>query len=197
LSREQTRITESPDQETDHKTDDSFERLVLEHHRSIRIFIARYVHCREQVEDLAQEVFIAGFRQMKQFRHDSKISTWLLGIARNKALHFLRTEMRRRRKRKAFAEAEAYRLSLECLNRESNIEIHEARLGALQDCIDQLPNRSKRLVGQFYFDNQTAVKIAQQSCQKESAIRMKLKRIRGVLQSCIDFKLSDQEKSQR
>jgi RNA polymerase sigma-70 factor (ECF subfamily) len=98
-------------------SDDVFRQLVTDHQQSVRVFISRCVHCSQQVEDLAQEVFIAAYQQSSQFRCESTVSTWLLGIARNKALHFIRTEMRRQHHRQQFAVAESLQRLLVSLER--------------------------------------------------------------------------------
>lgn len=54
----------------------------------------------QDAEDLTQEVFIEVFRSIKQFRRDSKLSTWLYRIAVSKSLEFIR--YRKRKKRQAF-----------------------------------------------------------------------------------------------
>ena len=167
--------------------EESFRQLVLDHQQAVRVFLSRYVYCSQQIEDLAQEVFVAAYQKLDDFRGESGISTWLLGIARNRALHFVRTELRRQRHEDLFANTASLRHSLECLTRES--ERDEDRMTALLDCLELLPQYSKDLVNQFYFDGQSSVAIAKVSNQKESAVRMKLKRIRGVLQKCITSKL--------
>ena len=48
-------------------------------------------------EDVTQEVFIEVFRSVKNFREDSKISTWLYRIATNKCLDHIRAKKRGKR----------------------------------------------------------------------------------------------------
>ena len=155
----------------------------------VRVFLARYVHCSQQIDDLAQEVFIVCFQQLKDFRGDSKISTWLLGIARNKALNHLRSEVRRNQKQKSFAQSESCRISLEDLNRDDDAELNELRTQALETCLQALPSQSRLLIKRFYFDKQTSVSIGEETSQSDSTVRMKLKRIRGKLHHCIASKL--------
>ena len=49
----------------------------------------------EAVDDMAQEVFLVAFRQLGQFQAAAPFQSWVLGIARNQALSFLRGEARR------------------------------------------------------------------------------------------------------
>jgi RNA polymerase sigma-70 factor (family 1) len=50
-----------------------------------------FVHNQEEAEDIAQEVFVQVFKKIKNFRGQSKISTWLYRIAVNRSLNKLRS----------------------------------------------------------------------------------------------------------
>lgn len=168
-----------------------FDELVLENHQMVRLFLAWFIHCPQQVDDLAQETFVAAFKQLHTFRGHSKPSTWLIGIARNKALQFLRLEKRRKDRVQKFVNSMPGFLQLQQMSGEELADESSDRHEALELCLDQLPNHSRELIDQFYFGRVSAVSIAVQSGSKESTIRMKLKRIRGVLQKCIRAKLAE------
>lgn len=170
---------------------ESFRTLVMNHNRAVRLYLARYVNCSSQVEDLAQEVFLVAFRQLRQFRNQAKFSTWLIGIARNTALHHLRAEVKRRNKQQQLFEREIARRRLTRLENEAAEVVElELKLDALRECLDQLPPHSRELVDRYYFEKQTSSSIATDSDQKSSSIRMKLLRIRRILQQCITSKLA-------
>ncbi len=57
----------------------------------------------EDAEDMAQEVFIQVFHSVKDFKGESKISTWLYRITVTKSLDLLRS--RKRKKRFAFVKS--------------------------------------------------------------------------------------------
>lgn len=166
-----------------------FDDLVLENHQMVRLFLARFVHCPQRVDDLAQETFVTAFKQLHRFEGRSKASTWLIGIARNKALQFIRLENRRKDRTRRFINSLPGLRQLQEVNHESLVDESMERLEALKNCLGQLPLRSFELVEQFYFGDVTAVTIAAQTDAKESAVRMKLKRIRQVLHKCISSKL--------
>lgn len=165
---------------------ESFRQLVLNHQQLVRIYLARHIYCTSHVEDLAQDVFLVAYQQLRQFRNEAKFSTWLLGIARNKALHFLRTQLNLKKKHKQLLEAEIANQKIRRLeNDNAEAEEHEFRLEALRSCLDQLPEQSKDLIERYYFDQQSSVAIAESTKQKSSSIRMKLLRIRKILFTCI------------
>jgi RNA polymerase sigma-70 factor (ECF subfamily) len=66
--------------------------LFARHNVRIHRYIARLVGDNTTAEDLVSEVFLGVWRKAEQFEGRSQVSTWLLGIARHKAL----TERRRR-----------------------------------------------------------------------------------------------------
>ena len=162
-----------------------FDELVHEYHQCVRLFLARYFHCPQQIDDLAQETFVAAFKQKHLFEGRSKPSTWLIGIARNKALQFMRLEQRRKAKVQKFADSSPGFRELYEGTPESLADDSLERVDALKHCLGRLPPHLFELVEQFYFGGITAVTIAANSGAKESAIRMKLKRTRDVLQKCI------------
>jgi len=67
----------------------AMQTLYRRHHVRIYRFILRLTNDASSAEDLVSEVFIGAWRQAGSFRSKSQVSTWLLAIARNKALSAL------------------------------------------------------------------------------------------------------------
>lgn len=166
-----------------------FDELVLQNHQMVRMFLARFVHCPQRVDDLAQETFVTAFKQLYRFEGRSKPSTWLVGIARNKAIEFIRNEQRRNERVRKFVDSNLGLLRLQESTVDSLANETSERLEGLKHCLGKLPAHSFELVEQFYFDEVSAVAIAAATEARESTIRMKLKRIRDVLQKCIRSRL--------
>ena len=61
----------------------AFEELVLLFDKKIYNYCYRMTNNSNDAEDLAQEVFIKVYRNLKSFRKDSKFSTWIYRIAYN------------------------------------------------------------------------------------------------------------------
>ena len=53
-------------------------------------FLVQRLDRAEVVDDLVQEVFLAGWRNLSRFRQDSTLGTWLCAIARNKVADYYR-----------------------------------------------------------------------------------------------------------
>ncbi len=66
---------------------DRYQKLVI---NTCRGFVNSYA----DAEDLAQDVFIELFESLPEFRHESKLSTWLYRIAVNKSLNYVRKRKR-------------------------------------------------------------------------------------------------------
>lgn len=165
---------------------DSFRQLVETNHRRVRLYLGRYVQCATEVDDIAQEVFLAAFTHLSRFRRESKFSTWLIGIARNKALEFLKVKAQLLKNQKQFFEAEIANGQIARLEEtHDQCELADRRLLAMQFCLDQLPNQSRALINRYYFDQQTAIDIAAESDVTTGSVRMKLLRLRKILQKCI------------
>jgi len=64
--------------------------LFARHHVRVYRFVLRFVRNESTAEDLISEVFLDVWRQANRFEGRSAVSTWLLAIARFKALSALR-----------------------------------------------------------------------------------------------------------
>ena len=70
-------------------------RLIFDRYsRPVLGFIFDMVGDRSLAEDLAQETFVRAYRGLQTLREETKLSTWLFGIARNCALEQLRSRRR-------------------------------------------------------------------------------------------------------
>ena len=67
-----------------------FHDLIRPHERSVYIMALSLLHNEADAEDAAQEAFLKAFRNLAQFRGESKFSTWLVSIALNEARSRLR-----------------------------------------------------------------------------------------------------------
>ena len=77
--------------------EDSF-RFVIDTYQKVALNTCfRVVNNRETAEDLVQEVFVEVYRSIKNFRGDSKLSTWIYRIAVTKSLDYLKKMKRQKR----------------------------------------------------------------------------------------------------
>jgi RNA polymerase sigma-70 factor (ECF subfamily) len=68
------------------------DQLFQRHHTKVAAWCFRMTGDVDSAADLAQEVFLKAFQRLASFRGDSKFTTWLYVIARNRCLDELRTK---------------------------------------------------------------------------------------------------------
>ncbi len=68
----------------------AFSELVKRHQRSVFFVVWRYVRNEEDAKDLTQAAFVKAWQNAEGFRGDASFKTWILRIASNLALNFVR-----------------------------------------------------------------------------------------------------------
>jgi RNA polymerase sigma-70 factor (ECF subfamily) len=167
---------------------EAFAELAREHQGAVRAYLARYLRGRDVVEDLAQEVFLAAFRGIGEFRGDAPLRLWLLSIARRQAAMFLRAEVRRREVG-GLPEALA-RWQEETLERDDP-RAGDGELRALTACLERLPPDGAELVRSYYFRAEPTARIALRLDKKENTVRVALRRLRQALRICIQQRTAE------
>ncbi len=76
--------------------DAAFQELYRRHAGDVFRLACRFVYSETEAEEVVQEVFIAAFRYVGQFRGQSRLKTWLYRITVNRALKRRRWWRRRR-----------------------------------------------------------------------------------------------------
>jgi len=75
-------------------SDAAFERIVARHQKAVRGFLRRLGGDASDADDLAQETFVAAWRELERFRGQSSVRSWLCGIAYRKRLTLRRARRR-------------------------------------------------------------------------------------------------------
>lgn len=144
-----------------------FKMLVDKYQSLVLNTCFRFLHNKNDAEDVTQEVFITAFQSIKKFNYNSKISTWLYRIAVNKSLNFIRDN----KKRIIIKSIENFlnsnfnnALQVEDITTQTeDDDLKTKRLQALRDSIKRLPENQKIA---FILYNYEAV------CYKEIAVIM-------------------------
>lgn len=109
----------------------------------VRGYLAARLHHLEDVDDVAQEVFLVAFDRLKtcepaQFRY------WLIGIAKNELRQHWRKQGRRAAAMERFREEVALAVEAEV---DASFRLLRAEsIERLLDCISRLPDRVRRIV---------------------------------------------------
>jgi ferredoxin len=67
-----------------------FKSLIEQHQRRLYRFVIKYIDHPDDAADITQQAFVEAARTIASFRGDSKLSTWLFGIAMNMVRNYLR-----------------------------------------------------------------------------------------------------------
>jgi len=166
-------------------SEEAFCELVQLYESRVRTTIGRFVRDQNVVDDLAQNTFLSGFRKLDRLRGDASLGSWLLAIARNEALMYLRDE-RLRRERESDSLASRDRAP----EGEPAAASHETELAALEECLAGLHQHSARLIREFYFEGRTAREISEAIGKKEVSVWVTIMRIRRALRACIQARVT-------
>jgi hypothetical protein len=83
-----TRAASGPHAFDDHEI--LFRDLVRDHQKRLYRFVIRYIDHPDDAADITQQAFVEAARTISSFRGDSKLSTWLYGIAMNMVRNYMR-----------------------------------------------------------------------------------------------------------
>ena len=133
----------------------AMQTLYRRHHVRIYRFILRLTNDASSAEDLVSEVFIGARRHAGSFRSKSQVSTWLLAIARNKAL----SALGRRRDEQLDDEA-AELIADPAGNAETMIE-DQGRSAIIRKCLLQLSSDHREVIDLVYYHEKTVEEVAQ------------------------------------
>jgi len=67
-----------------------FRELIQQHQKRLYRFVIKYIDQPEDAADITQQAFVEAARTIASFRGDSKLSTWLFGIAMNMVRNYMR-----------------------------------------------------------------------------------------------------------
>jgi RNA polymerase sigma-70 factor (ECF subfamily) len=121
-----------------------FALLVRAYALPLRSYLASQVYHLDDVDDLAQDVFLAALENLSSFRRGDDFGAWLRGIARNKLLLYFRSRSRCHQALRRFRD-EVAALIHEDLERAAASDRAET-IEWLLRCIAKLPERLRRVV---------------------------------------------------
>jgi len=137
--------------------ENAFEQLVKKYQHSVFNTIYRSIGNYDDVEDVAQEVFIKVWRHAKSFKGKSKFSTWLYRIVVNQCLNYRRKHKQRQVSLDEMSEKEKIPESL-------IIEVdHEQRRKAeiVRKALNELPERQRIALVLSKYEGRTYKEIAE------------------------------------
>jgi RNA polymerase sigma factor (sigma-70 family) len=157
----------------------AFSALVEQHQRLVWHLVYRMVQHPEDCRELCQEVFIRVYRNLRQFRHESSLSSWIGRIAYNICVRHLQ------RRRLPLAEsvefdvspvetvADEFDLAAACANEQLVVQMHAA--------LEALPPVSRTVLTLFYLEEIGVSEVAAIMDKPVGTVKNLLFRARNLL----------------
>ena len=178
-----------PDKRVTIKVMDRQQELMAEFvaaRHSLFAYILGFVRNPHDAEDLFQEVWLRLSSALADGRDIQDQAKWCRGTARNLILHYWRD----RRQDKVIADQELLDLvELAFAEQEPHDDSWRARREALNECVQELPARSRHLLHLKYEQGLSADKVGDELNQSGAAVLMSLSRLRRLLRECAKKKL--------
>ena len=128
--------------------------LFARHHVRVYRFVLRLVRNEATAEDLISEVFLDVWRQAGKFEGRSAASTWLLAIARFKAL----SALRRRPEEELDDETAA---AIEDTSDDPEVALEKKDKGAvLRQCLTKLSTEHREIIDLVYYHEKSVEEVA-------------------------------------
>ena len=168
---------------------ESFRELVECHQHKVINICYRFVHDKEEAEDLAQETFLEVHRSIGRFRGKSSLSTWIHRIAVSKSLDFVRKKSRQKRggKLKAFLQGHdtAINIPAPASMEPDKVLEQQVRRKVLQAALSALPEKQHIAFVLSKYDGLSYREIAETMKTSVSSVESLIHRARQGLQKSL------------
>jgi RNA polymerase sigma-70 factor (ECF subfamily) len=152
---------------------DAYATLVKRHSRAIFALCLAMLREVHDAEDVAQETLVRGFRELDQLRDGAQFRRWLLKIARNLCLDFIRAQKRGR----------------QMLEKRSNPRtVVPYDYMDLHDAVTRLPEKYRLPLVLYYFDGQSSESVARALDLTPAGVLTRLSRARRALRALLASK---------
>jgi RNA polymerase sigma-70 factor (ECF subfamily) len=146
----------------------SLKVLYARHNVRVYRFALRLTRDESLAEDVVSEVFIHAWRGAKNFQAKSKVSTWLLAIAHNKAKDALQ-----RRRHEYLSDDDAAAIEDPADNPEA-VWSKKERGALLQECLAKLPAAQREVIDLVYYHHKSIEEVAQIVGAQASTVKTRM-----------------------
>ena len=153
----------------------TFEEVVRLYHDRVSRLAYRLLGWDEQIEDVVQDVFLAALKNLKRFRGESSLWTWLAAITMNRC----RTLSRRRRLRMKLFSVLGREFSAQ--SRSADPVAQQEKLDRVRKAVRELPVRLREVAVLRYLEETSIDQIAQVLRISRNAVEVRLHRARTRL----------------
>jgi len=147
-------------------------------------YVVSLVRDRAASDDIIQAVALTALEKMDAYDGQRSFEAWVIGIARFKVLQYFKAH---KQDRLVFDEALIDQICDQYIETTAD---YDARLTALRDCMEKLPDETRELLNQRYFDKTSVKGIAQLLGRTPQRVSKQLHTIRRALQRCIHQRMA-------
>lgn len=141
---------------SEHHKEAAFRDLISEFKERLYWHIRKIVLDHDDADDVLQNTFIKIFRNIDQFKGDSKLYTWMYRIATNESITFIN----KKAKKMLISTEEVQQLAISKLESDVYFEGEDIQL-KLQKAIAALPERQRLIFNMKYFDDLTYEELSE------------------------------------
>jgi RNA polymerase sigma-70 factor (ECF subfamily) len=160
--------------------------LYLQHNASVFRFIARMLNDEARAEDLVSEVFIDVWSQADHFQGRSQVLTWILSIARHKALSALLAQRRR-----GIADDTAMELIEDTSDTPEQMILVQDCSAQLRTCLALMSREHREIIDLVYYREKTVDEVAEIIQMPKNTVKTRMfyarKRLAQLLSAHRDF----------
>ncbi|MFO7977844.1 MAG: sigma-70 family RNA polymerase sigma factor [Bacteroidales bacterium] len=153
----------------------AFSVLVRRYQRPLFSLVGQIVGCREDVEEITQDIFMKAFTKLDTFQGGSSLSTWLHRIAYNTAISATR---RKKLPRMDFDDLLLNNIPDTQVDEMLNRQEDEALMLQVEMAIEQLPPEDRALLSLYYTQQKPVGEVAAITGFTDANVKIKLYRIR-------------------
>ena len=141
---------------------EAYKALFSRYEKSLFIYVFHLVRNKEEVEDLLQNVFMKTYRNLHRFDQSRKFSSWIYRISHNEAVNFIKRKSKRRliSWEEVTASKDKIVVSVDAEDVAENFR-HREIAQEMDDALDMLPAKYKKILMLRYFDEYSYRKIGE------------------------------------
>ena len=181
-----------PSSQSDTAVHPTLAEVIEKYQASICAYFRTRLFLNNDVEDLAQEVFVRYYTKQGETETNSfdlqSLRPWLLGIARN----VLREHLRKLSSRREILWTEFCLEQEESTPEEFPCDDQEV-MQDLRECIENLGDSARQALTLKYGHDKTLKEISGKLHRSEGAVKLLVFRARQTLKRCLDFKHKERE----
>jgi RNA polymerase sigma factor (sigma-70 family) len=164
---------------------DAFGRLVTATSGVVSSISLAILRDLDTSRDVSQDVFLAAWRDLGKLRNPASFLPWLRQLARHRAHHVLRSQVRARR-REAESTTQDF---LDAINDPGPSPaaqlVAKEEAATLARALDSLPDDTREVLTLFYREGQSVAQVSTLLDRSEDAVKKRLSRARAALREAL------------